>query len=191
MEKTPFFKTKLGIALLIVLGIVLVFVIGSEYRAYKVKKAINEVFNTENTPEPAKNKNIVEKKIGEEFQLTMGKMKINSVEEKSVLSGSFGSPVAAKEGTKFVILDLDVTNTTNDKITFVPSTIDLVDNKERTFETYEDTIGNVDNYLEMRDLSPSIKENGVLVYELPDDATSYALEIDKGGTSDRYMVKLK
>lgn len=191
MTKTPFFKTKIGLALIIVVGIVLIFFIGSEYRAYKVRKAIDEVFNTNTTAEPASSKNIIQKNIGDEFQLAMGTIKINSVEEKSILSGGFGSPVSAKEGTKFVVVDLDITNTTSDKITFSSSNMYLVDNKDRNFETYDDTIGNVDNYLEMRDLAPSIKENGLLVFELPNDATTYAFQIDKNGTNDRYMVKLK
>ncbi len=191
MEKTPFLKTKAGMIIAVVIGIVIVFFIGSEYRAYKVRKAIDEVFNTEKTVEPASSKNIIQKNVGDEFQLAMGTIKINGSEEKTILSGDFGTPISAKEGTKFVIVDLDVTNTTNEKITFYPSNIYLVDNQDRTYETYENTIGSVDNYLDVRDLSPSIKENGVLVFELPDDATSYAFQIDKNGTNDRYLVKLK
>lgn len=191
MTKTPFFKTKIGLAVIIIVGIVLIFFIGSEYRAYKVRKAIDKVFNTDTTSEPASSKNIIQKNIGDEFQLAMGTIKINSVEEKSILSGGFSSPVSAKEGTKFVVVDLDITNTTSDKITFSSSNMYLVDNKDRNFETYDDTIGNVDNYLEMRDLAPSIKENGLLVFELPNDATTYAFQIDKNGTNDRFMVKLK
>ena len=189
-EETPFLKSKVGLVVIGVVVIGIIFLAGSEYKAYQVRKAIKEVFNTE-SEKPAQNKNIIEKKVGEEFQLAMGTIKINSFEEKQMLNNEFGSPVVAKENTKFVIVNLNVTNTTSEKITFSANTIDLIDNQKRTFETFDDTIGNVDNYLEMRDLSPSIMENGVLVYELPNDATSYAFEIDKGGTNDRYMVKLK
>lgn len=189
-KKTPFFKSKVGLVVIGVIVIGIIFVAGSEYRAYKVRKAISEVFDTP-TPESSADKTIINKKISEEFQLALGTIRINSSEEKSVLSGSFGEPVSAKENTKFVIVNLDVTNTTSNKITFSDSTCMIIDNQNRTFEPYEDTIGNVDNYLNMRDLSPSITENGVLVFELPNDATSYAFAIDKNGTKERYMVKVK
>lgn len=191
MTKTPFLKSKVGLVVIGVVAIVIIFLAGSEYEAYQVRKAIRDVFNTETTSEPASSKNIIQKSIGDEFQLAMGTIKINSVEEKQMLSNGYGSPVVAKENTKFIVVNLDITNTTNDKITFSSSNIYLVDNKDRTYEPYNDTIGYVDNYLEMRDLAPSIKENGVLVFELPNDATTYAFQIDKNGTNDRYMVKLK
>lgn len=189
-KEIPFLKSKVGLVVIGVVVIGIIFLAGSEYKAYQVRKAIKEVFNTE-SEKPAQNKNVIEKKVGEEFQLAMGTIKINSFEEKQMLNNEFSSPVVAKENTKFVIVNLNVTNTTSEKITFSANTIDLIDNQKRTFETFDDTIGNVDNYLEMRDLSPSIMENGVLVYELPNDATSYAFEIDKDGTNDRYVVKLK
>lgn len=189
-EQVPFLKTKAGLTVIGVIVVAVIFIAGSEYRAYRVRQSISAVFDTANE-EPAANKNVIESKIGEPFQLAMGTIKINSSEEKQSLASTYGSAVVAKANTKFVVVNLDVTNTTTDKITFSASTIDLRDNQGRTFETYDDTIGNVDNYLEMRDLSPSITENGVLVFELPSDATSYAFEIDKAGTGDRYMVKLK
>lgn len=191
--KTPFLKSKIGLAVIGVVVIAIIFLAGSEYKAYQVRKALKDAFSGFNTAEETKTQNtkIVEKKIGEEFQLAMGKIKVNSVEEKQIISSQYGSPAVAKKDTKFVVVNLDVTNTTSEKITFYANTVKLVDNQERSFETYSDTIGNVDNYLEMRDLSPSIKENGVLVYELPNDATNYALEIDKAGTDERYRVVLK
>jgi len=50
---------------------------------------------------------------------------------------------------------------------------------------------NIDNYLDMRELSPSIAESGVLVYEIPNDSNSYGLLIDKDGSNERYRVGLK
>jgi hypothetical protein len=66
-----------------------------------------------------------------------------------------------------------------------------MDSQERFYQPYDDTIGNINNYLDVRDLPPSIAENGVIVYEIPNDATSYAFAVDKAGTNDRYLVKLK
>lgn len=189
MKKTPFFKTKAGLAIVIIIGLGVVFLIGSEYRAYQVRKAFSEAFSDK----PIKNVNskIIEKKIGEDFDLATIKVKVNGLEEKNTITSEFGTPAIAKENTKFVVLNLDITNITPDKFSFYTEGINLVDNKGRTFGTYDDAIGSIDNYLNVRDLSPSITEKGVLVYELPNDATNYSLQIDKGGTSERYKVVLK
>ena len=191
IKKKPFFKSPVGLVIIGIVVIGIIFVAGDEYRAYKVRKALREVFDTP-TPESSKDKTILNKNIGDVFQLAMGTVKINSSEEKNVLSGgSFGDPVSAKENTKFVVVNLDITNTTGEKIMFSDRTSMLIDDQNRIFEPYDDTIGNVDNYLDVRDLSPSITENGVIVFEIPNDATSYAFAIDKNGTKERYMVKLK
>lgn len=188
MEKTPFLKTKTGLVVAIVVGVMIIFLVGSEYRAYQVRKAIRDVFSTDVTP--TKNTNIIEKKIGEEFELSTVKIKIKSIDERQVISNQYSSPVVAKENTKFVVVNMDVTNITKDTFSS-PSGDIILDSQERSYKEYPDTIGNIDNYLDMRDLSPSITENGVEVWELPNDATSYAIVFDKTGTNDRYMVKLK
>ncbi len=134
---------------------------------------------------------IVEKKMKDEIELATIKLKINNVEEKQILGGGFGTPAIAKENTKFVIINLDITNTTNSGFTFFPETgFILIDNKEREFTTYKDTIWKVDNYLNVRELAPDITENGVLVYEIPKDAENYSLMIAKGGTNEIYKISL-
>lgn len=67
----------------------------------------------------------------------------------------------AKEGAKFVIVDIKLTNTTNKTFSFPP------------------------------DLSLSIKETGYLVYEIPTDAMSYFLVVGKSGTNELYKIILK
>ncbi|MEI6711640.1 MAG: hypothetical protein WCK88_05685 [bacterium] len=53
-----------------------------------------------------------------------------------------------------------------------------MDDKNRTYNPYE-TIGKIDNYLQMRELAPGIPENGKMVYEVPKDSTSYYFRILK------------
>jgi hypothetical protein len=67
----------------------------------------------------------------------------------------------------------------------------LIDDKDRLFDPYSNTIGNVKNYLDTRSLAPGIVENGVFVYEIPQDSASYSFLIGKGGTSEVYRIKLK
>jgi len=45
--------------------------------------------------------------------------------------------------------------------------------------------------LNVKDLSPSITETGVIVYEIPSDSTSYSILSNKVGTKELYKVVLK
>lgn len=191
----------------IITGVVLlaVFVVGffagMEYKAYEIRTAISKVFSGDTTPtetqtvvEQAKEAKLttIEKKVGDELVMATGNLKVNSSEEKQTLSGTYGSPKVAKEGTKFVVVSLDVMNTTKSAFTFFPDDVfKMVDNQGREFTTYNDSIGAVDNYLDVRELAPSVKETGFIVYEIPTDATGYGLITAKGGTKELYKIVLK
>ncbi|MGC7873377.1 hypothetical protein ACPUYX_17870 [Desulfosporosinus sp. SYSU MS00001] len=113
------------------------------------------------------------------------------MEEKQTLTPQYASPVTAKDGTKFVVVNADVTNITNKPITMEPDLV-MVDSKEREFKTYNKAIGSIDNYLDYRECEPpSIKENGNWVYELPNDAIGYSLAVMKSGSNELYLIKLK
>lgn len=198
-------KNKIIIGIIVVVVFVVGFVAGMEYKAYQVRSAFNDAFSgitntkTETSPEKkttameeAKKENMVliPKKVGDEIQLATIKLIVNGSEEKQTISSPYGSPKVAKEGTKFVIVNMDVTNTTASEFTLSPDFL-LIDNTKREFSTYSDSIGSVDNYLDYRKLSPSVKETGVYVYEIPTDATGYSLAFAKAGSKDLYTVKLK
>lgn len=138
----------------------------------------------------ADNMNIVERNIGDEVTLETIIFKVTNVEETQTLTPTYGDPVSAKDGAKFVLVSLDITNITKSEFTMSPDLI-LVDNEDREFSSYSDSIWAIDDYLDYRDLSPSIKETGRFVYELPNDATNYYLIVGKGGTNDLYKVILK
>ena len=166
-----------------------------------VGKEINNSMNTSSSnenqqsttaTETAKKDNmtIIPKNIGDEIQFASVKLKINRVEEKQTINAKYSSPKTAKEGAKFVIVNADLINTTNTAFTMSPN-LTIVDNKDREFKTYSDTIGAIDDYLDYKELSPSIKETGNWVYELPTDATSYKLISGKSGTNELYEILLK
>ena len=147
--------------------------------------------STENNQQKFENKAIITKNIGEEIKLATLKYTVNSVEEVQTMGGSFGVKVA-KQNAKFVIINVNIINTTNSEFTFYSNdAFVIIDNQNRQFTTYDDTIGYIDNYLTMRNLSPDLVENGVLVYEMPSDATNYNLVIGKSGTDEIYKVILK
>ncbi len=177
---------------------------GMEYKAYQVRSAIQTAFNgnNDNTTNESKNEQTAmelakeekmvttQKTVGDDIQLATIKVKVTNSEEKKTISSSYGTPKVAKDGTKFVIVSMDITNTTNSKFS-LPADFLLIDSKGREFSTYSDAIGSVEDYLDYRDLSPSVKESGVYVYEIPTDATSYSLTFVKAGSKDLYQVKLK
>ncbi|MDO8657504.1 MAG: DUF4352 domain-containing protein [Candidatus Levybacteria bacterium] len=194
-------------AIIIVIGLAIFgvgFFAGGEYKAYRIRTAIQQAFSGNTNPfnsssllltpstKQAKKEiiTIVQKAIGDEIALATLKLKVNSVEEKQTLIATYGSPKVAKEGTKFVVVNLDITNTTNRKFSFSPDII-VVDNKNREYSTYSESIGAIDNYLNYKDLSPSVKETGYLIYEIPNDATSYSLVVGKEGTNELYKIVLK
>ncbi|MDD4333265.1 MAG: DUF4352 domain-containing protein [Patescibacteria group bacterium] len=140
--------------------------------------------------------NVIYKSVGDEIQNKTFKFKVNSVEEKNSISGSFGTK-AAKADAKFVIINMSITNTTNAKYTFNPEKsfmneegFVLLDEKNRQFETYSDTIGYSENHLVMRDLSPSLTETGYLIYEIPNDAGKIGLVTQNANSGAYYVVNL-
>lgn len=184
--------------IIIILSLVIGFLAGMEYKVYQIRsvlketvKEISEVFTDETHEiQQTQQQTIIERNIGDEIELATIKFKVNSVEERQILSPKYGRSAVANEDAKFVVINMDITNITNAGFTFFPG-FWLIDNQDRTFTTYEDTIWSVDNYLNVRELAPSIKENGVLVYEIPKDATSYNLAVSKAGTNEIYSILLK
>ena len=164
-----------------------------------VGKEFNNAMNSSNTNkqpttamEQAKKDDmlIIPKTVGDEITLATIKLKVNKVEEKQTLTPEYGSPKTAKEGAKFVIVNADLTNITNKAFNMSPNLV-IVDNKDREFKTYSESIGAIGNLLDYKELSPSIKENGNWVYELPTDSTSYKLVTGKSGTKELYQIQLK
>lgn len=131
-----------------------------------------------------------EKGIGDKVEFAILNLTVNSVSESSSITGSLGTQFA-NPGAKFAIVNVTVTNNTNAVINFPYDGFLLVDNKQRQYPTYGNSIGYINNYLIGRSMSPSINENGVLIYELPNDATSYSFLIGKGGTNIYYKIVLK
>jgi len=194
-------KKKSSVAIVtLITGLVVGFFGGMEYKAYQIRSSITDsmgdIFDTSSVEEEKEiieeKEVLIEKEMKEEVELATLKVMANSFEEKQILSGGFGSPAVANEGAKFVIVSLFVTNTTDETFDFyIGDGFQLIDGKDRKFNSYDDTIGNVKNYLSMRELAPSVKESGVIVYEVPEDAGNFAVLIGKAGTNEIYKLKLE
>ena len=195
-------KIILKISVVVIISLAVGFFVGIEYKAYQIRKALSDVFDKPNqqvisTPEKSGQKKQddyvwIKKNIGDTIELATIKFKVIKSEERQTISSKYGTPKVAKEGTKFVVIDLELTNIIDAPFYF--SNYDgfaIFDDKERLFAEYDDTIGSIDNYLDGRKLSPDITERGVFVYEIPQDAESYSLTIGKSGTNEAYEVLLK
>ena len=198
MLKLDSFKTNRGLIIILIVGLIVGFVAGMEYKAYQVRNAVydslgnlsNSLSQTSETAveeEPV----VVNKSIGQDIELATIKFRVNDVKEQQIVSSKYGSPEVASKDAKFVVIDVDFINITSEPFYFQADGFVVVDNLDRIFNPYGHTIGNIDNYLEMRELSPSIMENGKVVFEIPSDAVSYTLNIGKAGTNELYVVTLK
>ncbi|MGH7203510.1 MAG: hypothetical protein ACREHC_03655, partial [Candidatus Levyibacteriota bacterium] len=128
---------KKNIRSLIVVAIVaggIGFFAGMEYKAYQIRTAIENAFKptqsstsnqTGSTQPPASNGSaslldqvkaegdkIITKHVGDEITLSTIKFTINKVTETQTLSSDYGNPKTAPAGTKFVLLDITITNIT-------------------------------------------------------------------------------
>jgi len=173
------------------------FVLGMEYKSYQIASAISDAFtldeNVDSTTglfdtEPEEPLTIITKSLGEDVELATITVKVNSVDERQTLNARYGSPAVASENAKFLVISMDVTNTTDSEFYFSPDFV-LKDEKGRKFSYYDDTIGSIDDYLN-GDLSPSIKKTGRLVYEVPSDATEFSLIAQKAGTNEVYEISI-
>lgn len=124
------------------------------------------------------NLTIIPKTVGDEIILASLNLKVTTVEERQT------------NGAKFVIINVDVTNKTNNAFIFPPD-LTVIDNKNREFKTYSNSINTIDNCLDNRKLSPGITENGNWLYELPSDAASYKLYVRKSGTKELFEILLR
>jgi hypothetical protein len=182
-----------------VITLVVGFFGGMEYKAYQVRSAIAQALGqtsvyTQNSTTTAStaSQHIINAKLGDDIKFQVFEIKFISLKEQNTISETtLGSFKTADSGAKFVVVDMAVTNLTNSTVAYPSSGIPLFDSKGRQYNEYTYTIGNIDNYLDGQSLTPSVAKDGVVVYEVPTDATGYYFEIAKGGTNDTYKVSLQ
>jgi hypothetical protein len=114
---------------------------------------------------------------GKVYELPAMSFTIDGYEETDTLTPRFGSPALAKDGTKFVLVKLTVTNTGKEQYKFWPDRLfRLVDAQGRHFKQSNDHWQDADDYLGVRELGPGVPEKGTLIYETPGDSAALHLE---------------
>lgn len=128
-------------------------------------------------------------KVGETIPFATQEMKVNSVKLVDFIkaTSAYSSPMSAGDGAKFLVINMTVKNTTNQ--TFSYMAFGLVNQKGSQYQEYN-AIGEIDNYMTARDLSPNIPETGNVVYRVSDDSTSFELFGQNSSTGKTNSVKL-
>lgn len=134
---------------------------------------------------------VVEFSMDQTMELSTLKVKVNKLEELDKLTNSLGEETLPVEGAKFILLDLDVENKTKESMQLWPLGFDLLDEKERIYESYDNSIGSVENYMDGRTIGAGLKENGIFVYEVPEDAKNFKLMMGHADTNEVYLMNLE
>jgi hypothetical protein len=181
-----FMKALIGIAVLIVIGIIAS--AGSSGSKDTAKQA-----STTTSASSAPAKNDTPKQLSNTGVSSDVTIKVNGVETKSQLGDQFSN---AKAQGVFKIVNLSVTNGQKDAITLDANSFKLVDNKGREF-TYstdgqtalETSSGsNMDFFL--KQLNPGLTQTGKIVFDVPADAKGLVLKATGGMTGEEITLKV-
>lgn len=124
--------------------------------------------------------------LGSVAALKTMKLKVNSVSETSELKTEYDKTLAPT-GTKYVVFQLEVENTTKKPFNMDTDSMVLVDTQERTFNQADDVYCSIDDLIEYEEIAPNIKKTGSLVFNVPTDATNYCLLVAEEDSNERYQ----
>jgi len=195
--KKLFGRNTISIGLVVILALGIGFWAGYEYKEREVKKAVDkalselsgqELKDSENTGRDSiEDFKIIKYSQGETIKFVTQSMKFNSARSSNTITAGYGTPLVADKGTKFVIVDHTVTNTTNDPFTYDPYIV--FDNDNRHYNSLDEAIGNIDNYLYVRELPPNVPETGVIVFKVPKDTKTFLFGASKAQTNEIHAVE--
>lgn len=124
---------------------------------------------------------------GQTLELATVKMAITGCAETDKLTHKYLDPDVAAEGTKFVVLTVELENITKSTLDF-SNDICLYDSQDREYQPYSDALLYFDETFTWAELAPNIKTTGTFVYHVPADAADYYLVTAKSGTNEAYRL---
>jgi hypothetical protein len=131
----------------------------------------------------------IELQIGDKAEFSSIEYTIESINTTDLIEVEFSEDIRAEGNTTFLVVEMAITNLTDEPIQLGTNEIFyLEDDSGRTFNEYEDSFL-IDNSLQFRELSPSIPESGVVVYEIPSDIESVLLATRKQDTDEVYVTR--
>lgn len=155
----------------------------------KALKSFGDEFsenNSENS-EPVEEYVWYEIPAGQVLELETIKIAITGCEEVDKLTAKYYNPDIAQEGTKFVVLTVEIENITKSTLNF-RNDFYLYDSQDREYQPYRDALWYFDETFSYTELAPNIKKTGTFVYHVPADAQGYYLTAAKSGTNEAYCL---
>lgn len=116
---------------------------------------------------------------GEAYELRSVRFTIEGFSEHDVLTAKYQDPAHAKDGARFLVVTMTVTNTASEEFYFRPDGekyFRLADAQGRKYQQSNDHWQATSDYLGARTLGPGVPESGTLIYEVPLDASGFYLE---------------
>lgn len=155
----------------------------------KVFESFRDNFSEDNSgnSEPAEEYVWYEVPAGQVVELATIKMAITGCEEVGKLTAEYYDPDIAQEGTKFVVLTVEIENITKSILDF-SNDFNLYDSQGREYQPYSDAFWYFDETFSYTELAPNIKTTGTFVYHVPADAQGYYLITAKSGTNEAYCL---
>lgn len=127
--------------------------------------------------------------LGKELELATINMTIRKCTETYKLTADYVDTQYAPDGSKFIVIDVVIENTTKSTLNF-NNDIYLYDSNDREYAPYSAVMYFDETFL-YTDLAPNIKTKGTMVYNIPNDAKDYYLVTAKAGTNEAYRLMLK
>lgn len=155
----------------------------------KAFESFGDEFSEDNSgnSEPAEEYVWYDVPAGQVVELATIKMAITGCEEVGKLTAEYYDPDIAQEGTKFVVLTVEIENITKSILDF-SNDFNLYDSQGREYQPYSDAFWYFDETFSYTELAPNIKTTGTFVYHVPADADGYYLATAKSGTNEAYCL---
>lgn len=131
--------------------------------------------------------------VGQYMQFATQKMRVNSAKLTDTISdgSSYTSPSVAGEGVKFLVINITVENTSVSPFSYRDFSLFTSKNSqiEKQYSAYS-SYGEIENYIDGRELQPGIPETGNVVYRVPDDKKEFQLGGAVSGTSKALHTRI-
>ncbi len=154
----------------------------------------NEDVNSTSNEVANSNYNEVEEELvyidipkGKNVELATLNMRVKDSNETNKLVGKYVEDKVAQEGTKFMVIEFEVENTTSSIIDYSHQ-LRLYDEKGREYSNYSDAFWYFDETFMNVELQPNIPVVGYLIYNVPKDSKGCYMVVGKAGTNESYKL---
>lgn len=131
--------------------------------------------------------------MGEYMEFASQKMKVNSAKLVDSISdgSSYSSPAVAGDGAKFLVVNITIENTSVSPFAYrdfslFTSNDSVIEKQYGAYSSY----GEIENYIDGRELQPGIPETGNVVYRVPNGKNEFLIGGAISGTSRALHTKI-